>query len=211
MHGEYSQGLRSARDAEGLLPAADINLWMRTPSHKVLFAQLSFGAQSGFARLEVAGPGCASWRDAKLQQEFLFSSVWYLLYSHSGKQSRARQTDRQAHSDQRERLKDLKRPSLKRILLYQLKGQAPVLFHLCSFLLKGYWIPCVAALQHSSPEKVWVAWAEGKCSLRDCFSLLEDDSLKKTDHSPIMTHPLTNVFFYNRKMQPLRRFIVSVG
>lgn len=57
------------------LRAADINLWTRTPSHKVLFAQLNFRTQSGFAGLEVAEALPASWSAAKLRQKFLFSSV----------------------------------------------------------------------------------------------------------------------------------------
>lgn len=57
------------------LRVADINLWTRTPSHKVLFAQLNFRTQSGFAGLEVAEALRASWSAAQLRQKFLFSSV----------------------------------------------------------------------------------------------------------------------------------------
>lgn len=55
------------------------------------FAQANSRAQSGFARLEVA-LARTDWRAAKLLQEFLFSSVWYLLYSHSEQPTGARQT-----------------------------------------------------------------------------------------------------------------------
>lgn len=64
-----------------------------------VFAQLNSRAQSGFARLEVA-LSRTNWRVAKLLQEFLFSSVWYLLYSYSGQPTGARQTSMEKKDSQ---------------------------------------------------------------------------------------------------------------
>lgn len=77
------------------LRATGINLWTRTASHKVLFAQLNFRTQSGFAGLEVAEALQASWSAAKLWQKFLFSSVIYF----TAIQLRQVGLDRQAHSE----------------------------------------------------------------------------------------------------------------
>lgn len=51
--------------------------------------------QSTIRFCEIGGTVALSrtiWRVAKLLQEFLFSSVWYLLYSYSGQPTGARQT-----------------------------------------------------------------------------------------------------------------------